>query len=260
MTEHDALVNQYKQYRQITRKLHGILPEYLSKQAIDICGNKLGIMRKGTLIFNDEQDMAVLMDYCLYDYRENGVNAVSRYLTDTVIEPGSEEYKVLRVMSESFYTLVQVEEVLPGVGVRVNDLLGEKQFLIVDMGFSETGQPEVVIATRILPFEDFVMTSGAPLPVDQQTLSEILDFAVEYYGSEDGKYIHMDMQEKADLTAVIIRLCLNKRSDSQIFYEDVPEDIGIEPVTPPLKAGLRIGRNDPCPCGSGKKYKRCCGR
>ena len=28
----------------------------------------------------------------------------------------------------------------------------------------------------------------------------------------------------------------------------------------PIKAGPRIGRNDPCPCGSGKKYKNCCGR
>ena len=24
--------------------------------------------------------------------------------------------------------------------------------------------------------------------------------------------------------------------------------------------GQKIGRNDPCPCGSGKKYKKCCGR
>ena len=24
--------------------------------------------------------------------------------------------------------------------------------------------------------------------------------------------------------------------------------------------GAKIGRNDPCPCGSGKKYKKCCGR
>ena len=23
---------------------------------------------------------------------------------------------------------------------------------------------------------------------------------------------------------------------------------------------IKVGRNDPCPCGSGKKYKRCCGR
>lgn len=22
--------------------------------------------------------------------------------------------------------------------------------------------------------------------------------------------------------------------------------------------GKKIGRNDPCPCGSGKKYKKCC--
>lgn len=23
---------------------------------------------------------------------------------------------------------------------------------------------------------------------------------------------------------------------------------------------MKVGRNDPCPCGSGKKYKKCCGR
>ncbi len=26
-----------------------------------------------------------------------------------------------------------------------------------------------------------------------------------------------------------------------------------------LKPGQTVGRNDPCPCGSGKKYKKCCG-
>ena len=29
---------------------------------------------------------------------------------------------------------------------------------------------------------------------------------------------------------------------------------------PPLPAGVRVGRNDPCPCGSGKKYKQCHGK
>ena len=29
-----------------------------------------------------------------------------------------------------------------------------------------------------------------------------------------------------------------------------------KPITNP---GAKIGRNDPCPCGSGKKYKKCCG-
>lgn len=27
-----------------------------------------------------------------------------------------------------------------------------------------------------------------------------------------------------------------------------------------IRKGKKIGRNDPCPCGSGKKYKMCCGR
>jgi uncharacterized protein YecA (UPF0149 family) len=26
------------------------------------------------------------------------------------------------------------------------------------------------------------------------------------------------------------------------------------------RQGKKIGRNEPCPCGSGKKYKQCCGR
>lgn len=37
---------------------------------------------------------------------------------------------------------------------------------------------------------------------------------------------------------------------------------GNEPKQPPRQkvAGKKVGRNDPCPCGSGKKYKQCCGR
>jgi uncharacterized protein YecA (UPF0149 family) len=26
-----------------------------------------------------------------------------------------------------------------------------------------------------------------------------------------------------------------------------------------VREQVRVGRNDPCPCGSGKKYKKCCG-
>ncbi len=31
------------------------------------------------------------------------------------------------------------------------------------------------------------------------------------------------------------------------------------PQTAPVGPGIKIGRNEPCPCGSGKKYKKCCG-
>ncbi|MFZ5364186.1 MAG: preprotein translocase subunit SecA [Patescibacteria group bacterium] len=38
---------------------------------------------------------------------------------------------------------------------------------------------------------------------------------------------------------------------------NVPADIKAKPRT---AEGEKIGRNDPCPCGSGKKYKKCCGK
>lgn len=43
-----------------------------------------------------------------------------------------------------------------------------------------------------------------------------------------------------------------------------PEDIvDLEMLLNPAKpkaAEKKAGRNEPCPCGSGKKYKKCCGR
>ena len=37
-------------------------------------------------------------------------------------------------------------------------------------------------------------------------------------------------------------------------------DLVDEPAAPPAQAIPKPGRNDPCPCGSGKKYKKCCGQ
>ena len=35
--------------------------------------------------------------------------------------------------------------------------------------------------------------------------------------------------------------------------------VGVEPTTPIRRDTPKVGRNDPCPCGSGKKFKKCCG-
>ena len=46
------------------------------------------------------------------------------------------------------------------------------------------------------------------------------------------------------------------------FEPDKPEDISdLEKLLnpPQIVKSEKIGRNDPCPCGSGKKYKKCCG-
>jgi hypothetical protein len=36
--------------------------------------------------------------------------------------------------------------------------------------------------------------------------------------------------------------------------------VPVDEVTAPIRSSDRVGRNEPCPCGSGKKYKKCCGR
>jgi len=38
------------------------------------------------------------------------------------------------------------------------------------------------------------------------------------------------------------------------------EDALLPPPVEPIKTPKSAGRNDPCPCGSGKKYKKCCGK
>jgi len=58
-------------------------------------------------------------------------------------------------------------------------------------------------------------------------------------------------------------------NDDDFEGDDEDEEASV-PVAPPDPLVLtppstvqgtiaKVGRNDPCPCGSGKKYKRCCG-
>jgi SWIM/SEC-C metal-binding protein len=72
---------------------------------------------------------------------------------------------------------------------------------------------------------------------------------------------HVKSQERAD---EILSIC-NRRGWQVIvgIEPNKPEDISdVERLLNPpeaAKAQAKTGRNEPCPCGSGKKYKRCCG-
>jgi len=62
----------------------------------------------------------------------------------------------------------------------------------------------------------------------------------------------------------ILSIC--NRNDWEVIVvvePDEPENIAdVEKLLnrpTPLKKAVKVGRNDPCPCGSGRKYKKCCG-
>jgi preprotein translocase subunit SecA len=50
----------------------------------------------------------------------------------------------------------------------------------------------------------------------------------------------------------------SKRASDMVT--EATEEIARARARTPVRAMPKVGRNDPCPCGSGKKYKQCCGR
>jgi hypothetical protein len=128
-----------------------MLAKRISEKVLTECGRKLDLIEGDTFVFGDMDETAVLMDYCIYEYRENGQNAVSRYLAESPHASDTDEYTVLEAMSESFYTLVQVADVLAGVGVQADDLFSDGTYLIIDMGFGATAVEGLVLAIRLLP-------------------------------------------------------------------------------------------------------------
>ena len=51
-----------------------------------------------------------------------------------------------------------------------------------------------------------------------------------------------------------------EESEDEPSWADEEDEgfVGDEPPGTIVRHGPKIGRNDPCPCGSGKKYKKCC--
>ena len=49
-------------------------------------------------------------------------------------------------------------------------------------------------------------------------------------------------------------------STMHVEGESAPKSNQTEKAQPIVNDGPKVGRNDPCPCGSGKKYKQCCGK
>lgn len=70
----------------------------------------------------------------------------------------------------------------------------------------------------------------------------IVEFKAFYDDQKGNQYIHHEIAKF-------------KKMDGKWFYEDgeIPD------TTPFTRATPKVGRNEPCPCGSGKKFKKCCG-
>lgn len=68
--------------------------------------------------------------------------------------------------------------------------------------------------------------------------------------------INIDKQTTLFLIRAEIRQNIERK---QVAKPEITNDAGKEAKKQPKKVS-KVGRNDPCPCGSGKKYKQCCGK
>jgi hypothetical protein len=57
-----------------------------------------------------------------------------------------------------------------------------------------------------------------------------------------------DVQERKDFLRGIFKTAMKPSAAESVA----------QPAIKPIKSNQKTGRNDPCPCGSGKKYKKCC--
>ncbi|WP_363320078.1 preprotein translocase subunit SecA [Hydrotalea sp.] len=92
--------------------------------------------------------------------------------------------------------------------------------------------------------------------MDSEVNKEIVQFLCHAtIPLQEGETVKEGRQRKTDLS--------NMRTQKESLDGAVSEEDYYDP-TPvkqePVKVGPKIGRNDPCPCGSGKKYKNCHGK
>ena len=79
---------------------------------------------------------------------------------------------------------------------------------------------------------------------DNYELKLVIDYEKLYYNMRDAK---------ADWLYSI-------KAWNDILTEEKRNEITREYREANMAHSDKIGRNDPCPCGSGKKYKNCCGK
>lgn len=70
----------------------------------------------------------------------------------------------------------------------------------------------------------------------------------------------MTMNINKDVTRYVLRAQIKTNQEREEVAKPTKESSGKEEKRQPIVKKKKIGRNDPCPCGSGKKYKNCCGR
>lgn len=258
-----GLAARYAHLRAINMRLTDHIIKTFDKHTVQRAAKLLGMLREKTIVVDRDVDAALMMEFATYGVFTDGENAVQRFhRSHSQTDPESVE--LLDAMSQAVFTFLKVVQTYPSEGaIVVDDLFMDNQrILLADSSFSESSSPGDVICARIMHIDNFWMTTG---------LGFISGISAEdpklrnYIAGGDPRRMRTDPEDRqilnGEIAAGVVRKvwCLPRKSDE--YGDDMPDtDNEAASGRVELLQSERVERNAPCPCGSGKKYKKCCGR
>jgi len=155
-------IKNYEVFRRASRDvIHKIIDECLKPDQLMKSAKLLGIVREDILVFNNEDETDILMDFALNEYKEDDKNIITLF-KEKVGGRKDYEKEILGAMLSSYTSLFKITSVSPREKFSLlRDLLNERQDLkLWDIGMSETAIPGFLIFIRLVPLKDAFMTSG----------------------------------------------------------------------------------------------------
>jgi hypothetical protein len=220
--EEETQLNRYRYFRQLGRAYNLELIKQLPPPALPESGKKLGLYKAGTLILNQDDEIAVAYDYCLHHYRRVGKNTIERAIETTPPASGSDEMTYLSAMASSRFSLFRVEDILPHRGARVLDLLTAESLKLMDIGLSSTGIPGIIVAGRLLSFDTFKMSSGTLIPVPEAVFETLIQTVIrKFLPDAPDATTSLSPAQCAAFEAQVIRIALHHGGEDNSFYTDM---------------------------------------
>ncbi len=172
----------YSNIRSALVELHKRIFKLASDDDLKTTARHLGLLHKKTLDFKNECEVDILWDYLIYSYRPRGFNMAEKYLRINRNRLDDLSLALLGRMSEACYSVLWAKEVVRKGELMVCDLFQKTSFTILDKGLSESLKPGHAFSGNILKFDDFIMQTGASLPVDRDLFrdNEILQVVEKF--------------------------------------------------------------------------------
>lgn len=220
LKSNQELFDLYKSRREMGRNFldKGLLSN-LPKDALLTCGKSLEILKGKTLILNKQEELDIIFDYCLFHHYSGSKNAIDRFILSKFDILTEDEKIYILAAQKAEFSIFGVEKTISHGGVIVMDLLRGKKELLIDKGLSLSGLPGVVMASTVLHFPEFIMTSGAALPLNHVIADVVVP--IEEYLEKRHKSGSLSKKENGAFATKILKICFRESVSDNIAYRDI---------------------------------------